>query len=788
MALDVRSSSTSDFDVMDSKVQSLANSLLRDVTKPSSLLNFILTLLENFKYQARKLEVFQTCDWEAAFVCFKTSEYLTLALQSMHLRNYDAICKNLAETLEKLGESFRTVELLMSNARTKRVLASIDLPSKNDFDMLSLKDFISPSTLVPLVRSASESILFIDFRSRKEFEYSHINASNVINVEPKIVTVLFNELSKPKLDDLIERLLLEGNIHDANKLRVCNRFELVVLYNLRFGTAQGNLIEGLKLLLTLGKTTFAAGSPFQNLIDLLVYRDSQISKAKRFPLILQGGMAEWFKYAGKSSLTNPKSQPELQTDKDSAKAYLRNFGEYLSIGTQAHLLSSRNSTASVLLQETVQPSEPSQKQHISTAKILSAMKNLEDTSSHEPRTSDKRVVTGLTNLGNTCYMNSVIQCLAATSQLIDFLIPQSREIDLRESNKSYTQHINLSNKLGTRGVVTKTLVELLFKMVQKDGSFVTPTSFKRIIGQYSPGKQFAGFEQQDCIEFLTFILDSLHEDLNQALITDLVSKATILELSLTQEKARENLPIRLASTIEWERYLKLNFSVIVDFFQGQYLSQLKCLVCHTTSTTYNSFTILSLPIPEPLRDNSRPTLLYDCLNLFVETELLADENKWHCPRCNELRNLTKKITITRLPRVLIFHFKRFKFQGTVFKKVERLVTYPISEKLDMTPYWPPIGTFSNERDSQSMTLAREKEVLATMPVRSQKPPFCYKLYGVINHYGSLTTGHYTSFVNKRSSADLVDDWCYFDDAKVSHHSREEKVMNTNAYCLFYRRI
>ena len=65
------------------------------------------------------------------------------------------------------------------------------------------------------------------------------------------------------------------------------------------------------------------------------------------------------------------------------------------------------------------------------------------------------------------------------------------------------------------------------------------------------------------------------------------------------------------------------------------------------------------------------------------------------------------------------------------------MTYPVNEELDMTPYWPDVG--STISANNSMSIEREKEILSTFPVRSQVPPFKYKLFGVANHYGNLTT-------------------------------------------------
>ncbi|KAK6454777.1 uncharacterized protein RJT20DRAFT_129362 [Scheffersomyces xylosifermentans] len=423
--------------------------------------------------------------------------------------------------------------------------------------------------------------------------------------------------------------------------------------------------------------------------------------------------------------------------------------------------------------------------------------------SHTPKSSATKqpqskfldsYVTGLVNMGNTCYMNCVLQCLAATPQLTKFFFPEisdSASVSNTSGLQSYRQHINVNNKLGSKGILTTNFVTLLANMFNNNGSSFCPTNFKKVMGSLSPGGQFATFDQQDCIEFLNFILDGLHEDLNQMVIANAEEKKAITELTPEQERTREVLPVRLASTIEWERYLKLNFSIIVDYFQGQYLSQLRCLECGLSSTTYNAFSILSLPIPEKLGySSSQSVSLNDCLQEFTATELLDDNNKWHCPRCKKFTKSTKKITITRLPQVLIIHFKRFRMTPTgYFNKLDTFVKYPVNETLDLTSYWPKVGTSvnSNIKESELVPKEKEEQILATLPTRNQQPAFRYKLYGVANHFGNLTTGHYTSYVHKENDKKSKG-WCYFDDAKITYNCKESQVLNKNAYCLFYQRI
>lgn len=405
----------------------------------------------------------------------------------------------------------------------------------------------------------------------------------------------------------------------------------------------------------------------------------------------------------------------------------------------------------------------------------------------EPQFLD-RFVTGLYNLGNLCYMNCMLQCLAATPQLTHFFFPNLGSL-VQTPTMNYREHINMDNKLGTKGILTNQFVEVLRQMFSKDGLLMLPAAFKQAMGLLLPNQQFASCDQQDCIEFLDFMLDRLHEDLNQPSVTSPEERKRILELSPEEEKTRERLPIRLALTVEWERYLRLNFSVIVDYFQGQYLSQLRCLECGTTSTTYNSFLILSLPIPTRHNGLSIDRILVEKLfDEYTTTELLDDENKWHCPSCKRDTKSTKTIKLTRLPQVLIIHFKRFSLNSQgYFNKLDTFVTYPVNEELDLTKYWTgKVGTALTEQQ-QLMTSEEEQKYLLDMPMRNQLPPFRYKLYGVANHYGSMTTGHYTSYVYKQSDR-KTKKWCYFDDEKVTYNCRPEQVLNRNAYCLFYHRV
>lgn len=96
--------------------------------------------------------------------------------------------------------------------------------------------------------------------------------------------------------------------------------------------------------------------------------------------------------------------------------------------------------------------------------------------------------------------------------------------------------------------------------------------------------QFGGSDQHDSQEFLSFLLDGLHEDLNRIL-----HKPT-WEPTPEQEAELERLPQQIASDQQWKIYRMRNDSLIVDFFQGQFRNRLECLTCHKVRCLSSTFT------------------------------------------------------------------------------------------------------------------------------------------------------------------------------------------------------
>ncbi|KAI8912490.1 hypothetical protein EDD86DRAFT_245388 [Gorgonomyces haynaldii] len=185
--------------------------------------------------------------------------------------------------------------------------------------------------------------------------------------------------------------------------------------------------------------------------------------------------------------------------------------------------------------------------------------------------------TGLQNLGNTCFMNSAIQCLSHTVPLTNYFLSGDWKHDL-----------NRDNPLGLHGKVPEAyydLVRQLWNSKNDRSSSFAPRQFKYVMGELN--STFQGYGQQDSHELLSSLLDGLHEDLNR------IKKKEYLE-----DPEMGTLTLDEFAKMSWEHYRKRNDSVIVDYFQAQLKSRTECQVCHKESIKFDPYMYLQLPIPE----------------------------------------------------------------------------------------------------------------------------------------------------------------------------------------------
>lgn len=180
--------------------------------------------------------------------------------------------------------------------------------------------------------------------------------------------------------------------------------------------------------------------------------------------------------------------------------------------------------------------------------------------------------TGLSNLGNTCFMNSALQCLSNVHPLSAYFL-----------EGYHFGEINRSNPLGTKGVMARRYAELVRELWSGKPT-TAPLRLRTIIGQQAP--QFMDNMQHDSQELLAFLLDGLHEDLNR-----------IYDKPYVERKDSDRRPDTVVAQESWDGHLQRNQSVIVDLLHGLLRSRVRCQECKFTSISFDPFTFLTLPLP-----------------------------------------------------------------------------------------------------------------------------------------------------------------------------------------------
>ncbi|GJQ85908.1 hypothetical protein Trydic_g21763 [Trypoxylus dichotomus] len=331
---------------------------------------------------------------------------------------------------------------------------------------------------------------------------------------------------------------------------------------------------------------------------------------------------------------------------------------------------------------------------------------------------------GLKNIGNTCFMNSVIQCLSNTKPLLEYV---RRDAYLSDINTSISS---------MKGALIKAFSQVIKELWSEDSSdrVVNTVSLKSQIQRFAP--RFMGYAQQDAQEFLRYLLEGLHEDVNRVTTKPTPIHAEIDEKLSDAEKASES----------WQRYLRMDNSKIVDIFVGQLKSTLRCTHCGHCSVTFDPFWDLSLPIPQKVGQ----IRLQQCLDSFTREETLDGDEKPTCSKCKERRKCTKSFSIQKFPKILVIHLKRFSPTERFRGKLSVTVDFPL-EGLDMSNY-------SADNHTQSR----------------------YNLYAISNHSGTTYSGHYTAYCRHPYSLT----WHEYNDSRVSSISPKSTVSG-EAYVLFY---
>uniref|UniRef100_A0A8C6LPW9 ubiquitinyl hydrolase 1 n=1 Tax=Nothobranchius furzeri TaxID=105023 RepID=A0A8C6LPW9_NOTFU len=284
----------------------------------------------------------------------------------------------------------------------------------------------------------------------------------------------------------------------------------------------------------------------------------------------------------------------------------------------------------------------------------------------------------------------------------------------------------------------------LCSLWQGNQTAFSPDSLFYTIWKIMPS--FRGYQQQDAHEFMRYLLDHLHRELQYSRNGAFhpVSPQDRERLSSTDGKCCINGPA----------------SVVTSIFGGILQNEVNCLICGTESRKFDPFLDLSLDIPSQFRQkrskDQEPGLtctLRDCLRSFTDLEELDETELYYCHKCKKRQKSTKKFWVQKLPKVLCLHLKRFHWTAFLRNKVDTYVEFPL-KGLDMRGY--------------------------LLEPENSLPGSClYDLVAVVVHHGSgVGSGHYTAYGSHEGH------WYHFNDSTVTL-TNEDTVRKAKAYILFY---
>ena len=336
--------------------------------------------------------------------------------------------------------------------------------------------------------------------------------------------------------------------------------------------------------------------------------------------------------------------------------------------------------------------------------------------------------------GVTCYMNSILTILQQTPLFSDWILNLNFKDDLikKYKNKNIDDSIFLN------------FYKLLTTSLKNNYKTITPTSFRDCISKINP--MWGDNQHQDSQEFLIFLFTKLEEDISKNI--NIIHGRKHDQINNTPLK---NLKYLIAQNY-WEMFIKKEYSPIKLLFTGMFHNSIKCTKCNNESNRFELFQNIQLSIPNNIKTYS----LYELFDNYTLEEQLDKENLLKCDFCFVKNQSKKKISLWKLPKILIIQIKRFKFNdyGIPSVKLDNFIEYPIYD-LDLSNY-----VNSDEKAK-------------------------YNLFAVNLHHNlgfGLNFGHYTSIVKNR----IDNKWYHYNDEKpVQEVTQSDVLVNKNAYLLFY---
>jgi ubiquitin carboxyl-terminal hydrolase 8 len=342
-------------------------------------------------------------------------------------------------------------------------------------------------------------------------------------------------------------------------------------------------------------------------------------------------------------------------------------------------------------------------------------------------------LTGLTNLGNTCYLNAILQCLRHTDTLNRYLAQEEIARVLRHNQQNNQLKEN-------EALLLINYIKIVNLMWEHTNIRLSPLNFRFLLAQTND--QFNNSQQHDAHELLITLLQTFHDVLSKS-VRYRITGRVVSDMDRQIKKAHD----------DWINYYKNKHSVIIELFGGQLRTQMTCLACHHYSYRYDPVLVIDLPI-------ENATSLLECFNhQFTETEQLSGEDAYQCDYCHAKTRANRRLQIWTLPDILVIKFNRFQHQyiGGQFqsKKNDTLITFPTRD-LNLSTY-------------------------LLMPSPSESS--IYDLHAICCHRGAMNVGHYYAICYNS----VIGSWVVCDDQMIVPVPEEKLTGINDAYLLFYHR-
>ena len=254
----------------------------------------------------------------------------------------------------------------------------------------------------------------------------------------------------------------------------------------------------------------------------------------------------------------------------------------------------------------------------------------------------------LPNLGNTCYLNTTIQCLLSCDSFKNFL-----------QNTEFKQNSIL----------------YFFKKIEPKNL----AKFKLFVSHLHKKfkSNFDIFEQNDMCELLTILIDKMNIEISRNIHIDDNYNF------LSNDSAINRLNNKC--TYSFITHFKTEYSFLIPLFYSTLISQIHC-GCQKIHHNYEYNNILQLNIIK-----KKDCTIIDCIDDFMEPYLLNntndnDNDKWTCDHCNQSILSKKSFIFWKLPKILLISFKRFVFNSKINKFIKINDPIEIPTQLDMSKW------------------------------------------------------------------------------------------------------